>query len=809
MLAGCEQSKPPAPPAPPKPAPAPAARKPPVLAPGPEFLLFDQGGKTCSNEDLLGNFWVADFIFTKCTGVCVGMTSSMGVLRAEMLKKPEFKDVRCVSFSVDPQTDTPAVLSTYAATNGAAVTGWTFLTGTRDAVWKVCKEGMKLPVEEAPAGSASMPIVHSQQFVLVDREGWIRGYYDGLTAEGRTALLADLALAAAEPPARKVLYPEDVANPPWLKERAARQIADAGKLEAFHDFHFTDQVASSGITFHHHVVDDAAKLFKKNHYDHGTGMAVADVDGDGRLDVFFVNQLGRSELWVNRGSGRFEDFTAASGISQGDRIGVAASFADIDNDGDPDLMLTSVRGGNLLYENAGGGKFTDITAKAGVGYVGHSAAAVFFDFDRDGLLDLWLCNVGVFTTEKRGRGGYYVGVEDGFAGHLKAERLDASILYRNMGGNVFKDVTHDLQVVDLGWNGDATVMDGNGDGLPDLYMLNMQGPDEYYENVDGKFFAKKSRAVFPATPFGSMGAEVLDYNGDGLLDVFVVDMHTDMAPADGMPPDREKEKIPINQMFPKSILHTDAPLVRGNALFRNQGGGHYQEVSDEAGAETYWPWGISAGDLNADGFEDVFVTAGMGYPFRYAINSVLLNQAGRKFADAEFILGVEPRRGGRTCMPWFELNCGGADKGHRAAPKDYQGRAIVWGSLSTRSSVIFDIDDDGDLDIVTSEHNDVPQVLISDLTDRRAVHFLKVRLTGSKSNRSGIGATVTVKVGERRLVQANDGKSGYLAQSDYPLYFGLGDPDHADSIEVLWPSGARTTMPGPIKCNTLVKIEEK
>lgn len=160
-------------------------------------------------------------------------------------------------------------------------------------------------------------------------------------------------------------------------------------------------------------------------------------------------------------------------------------------------------------------------------------------------------------------------------------------------------------------------------------------------------------------------------------------------------------------------------------------------------------------------------------------------------------------------MPWFELNCGGADKGHRAAPKDYQGRAIVWGSLSTRSSVIFDIDDDGDLDIVTSEHNDVPQVLISDLTDRRAVHFLKVRLTGSKSNRSGIGATVTVKVGERRLVQANDGKSGYLAQSDYPLYFGLGDPDHADSIEVLWPSGARTTMPGPIKCNTLVKIEEK
>ena len=168
------------------------------------------------------------------------------------------------------------------------------------------------------------------------------------------------------------------------------------------------------------------------------------------------------------------------------------------------------------------------------------------------------------------------------------------------------------------------------------------------------------------------------------------------------------------------------------------------KISDRLNVETYWPWGVSVGDLNADGYEDIFVTAGMGYPFRYGINSVLLNDAGQRFYDSEFILGVEPRPGRRIQKPWFVLDCDGADKGHPLC-QGRSGRQTVMGTLSSRSSAIFDLDKDGDLDIVTNEFNDRPQVLVSNLTENRAIHFLKIKLVGAqiesrRARRAGQGS---------------------------------------------------------------------
>jgi enediyne biosynthesis protein E4 len=600
----------------------------------------------------------------------------------------------------------------------------------------------------------------------------------------------------------------------------------------YHGFQFSDQVEASGITFTYRAVDDAGRDYKAVHYDHGSGVCAADVDGDGRPDLFFVTQLGSSELWRNLGGGRFENATDAAGLRAPDAIGVGCAFADIDNDGRPDLFLSTVRHGNRLYHNEGGGKFRDITADAGVGYVGHSSGAVFFDYDGDGLLDLLVTNVGKYTSEEKGPGGYYIGYKDAFHGHTFPERDEASILYHNLGGGRFKDVSAETGFRDVSWSGDATVIDANGDGRPDVYMLNMQGPDHLWLNDGGKRFVDASAKYFPRTPWGAMGVKVFDYNGDGRLDVYVTDMHSDMftpiAPEDYTFETLKSDPTAMpDHYFPSG----KGAFVFGNALFANRGAdwarknkSPYEEVSGRAGVETYWPWGPSVDDINADGWDDILVINGMSFPYRYAPNSLLLNEGNGRFLDAAFTLGIEPCARGETQQVWFTLDCGakGKDAGSKncelcAGPdasklgcrKDGSGRYTMMASRSGRSAVILDIDGDGDLDIVTNEFNARPQVLVSDLAQRGQQHALSVRLHGTRGNRQGLGAEVTlVLADQRRVLKVFDGKSGYLSQSDLPLYFGLGKADHADHVEVRWPSGKVQTVAGPLAAGKVIEVTE-
>jgi len=604
------------------------------------------------------------------------------------------------------------------------------------------------------------------------------------------------------------------ATPKWLVQRGRqeRRLADAASV--MHDFRFKDERETSGITFKNQIVDDAGKTYKLVHYDHGSGLCAADVDGDKRPDLYFLTQLGPNELWRNLGNGRFEDITARAGIPMVDAIAVGCAFADIDNDGDADLFVTTVRHGNRLFENLGDGKFRDITAAAGVGYVGHSAGAVFFDYDRDGRLDLFVANVGKFTTETRGRGGYYVGLDDAFLGHLHPDRAEASLLYKNLGGNRFKDVTREVQLNDSSWSGDATVFDINEDGFPDLYILDMQGTNHLWLNEGGQRFRDATSTYFARKPWGGMGAKVFDANGDGRLDLFMTSMHSDMwndlAEGDWQ---GEARKADWTQVPPQMIPGGRSTLIFGNALYDNLGNGQFQEVSDSMGVETYWPWGPSVDDFNADGYDDIFVTAGMSYPFRYGINSLLLNEHGRRFLPMEFVLGIEPRAPGALQQVWFTLECGGADRENplcqdcRHSPSmklqcrsEAAGRVAISAAPSTRSAVALDLDGDGDLDLVTNEFNAGPQVLINDLAQRHAVKFLKV------APRS-LGAQVTVILRDgRRILKVNDGKSGYLSQSDIPLYFGLGNADTIESLEVRWPNGKTKTLPGPIPAGATLDV---
>ena len=623
-------------------------------------------------------------------------------------------------------------------------------------------------------------------------------------------------VVAVEAQSPKLLYvPPEISAPPWMEDRRAGQLTAAEQFDIFHQFSFFDQIEQSGIRFRNQITEESGKHWLPIHYDHGNGIAVADVDGDGWHDLYLATQAGTNELWRNLGDGKFADITTTAGVGVAAPIGVTASFADIDNDGDPDLYATVLRAGNRLFANDGTGKFADISAQSGLDYKGHSSAALFFDYNNDGLLDVFLANVGNYTTDVATPATtynsdpqhaieyeYYIGLEDAFAGHLKPERSEQSILCKNAGGNRFVDVSAQMRLQDTSWSGDASAIDANEDGWVDLYVLNMQGHDHYYENAEGQYFTDKSRDLFPRTPWGSMGIQRFDYDNDGRIDILITDMHSDMSEDIGP----EQEKLKADMQYPEDFLLSGGRSIFGNAFYRNLGGEHFSEISDQIGVENYWPWGLSVGDLNADGYEDVFITASMNYPFRYGVNSLLLNDRGQTFLDAEFVLGVEPRR--QTAKPWFALDCAGADRGHlRCAGQ--QGHVEVWGALGSRSSVIFDLDGDGDLDIVTNEFNGPPQVLISDLSDKKDLRFLKIDLAGVRSNRDGLGAIVQVKAGAHTYTQVRDGKSGYLSQSVLPLYFGLDDAEVVDAIEVRWPSGRTQIVPGPIATNAQLVIREE
>ncbi len=279
-------------------------------------------------------------------------------------------------------------------------------------------------------------------------------------------------------PIKSIYFPVGVNSSAEFEERRAAQLATRNAFGVFHEFTFTDTQPQSGISFLHRFVDDAGKDYKAAHYDHGNGIAVADVDLDGLFDVYLISQAGSSGLYRNLGDGTFEGITARAGVANADAIGVTANFADFDNDGDPDLYVTNVRSPNKLFENDGQGGFTDIAQGAGLAYNEHSSAALFFDYDRDGLLDVFVAVVGEYTSDATLKvtgtpdaensvgtaPNYFVAHRDAFGGHLIPHRQRASRVFHNDGNSRFTDVTEALGLVDESWTGDATPTDFNLDG---------------------------------------------------------------------------------------------------------------------------------------------------------------------------------------------------------------------------------------------------------------------------------------------------------------------------------------------------------
>jgi hypothetical protein len=569
---------------------------------------------------------------------------------------------------------------------------------------------------------------------------------------------------------------------------------------------FQDRAQQAGLAFRMNLLPrEQGERFRINLYDHGSGLAVGDYDNDGREDIYFLNEHGTNALYRNRGDGTFEDVTAKAGVAVGDRVSVGATFADYDNDGYADLFVTSTRGGNVLFHNRGDGTFEDVTAKAGVTHAGHSQTPVFFDFDNDGYLDLFVTNTARWTTDVFDfTGGNYEGKAS--LGDLMTSPVEYNILYHNNGNGTFTDVTASSGLRGRGWAGDVAVFDYNDDGFLDVFVPSMFGRGQLYRNNGNGTFTDVTAETLGKTSHGAIGAKVFDYDGDGRLDLFVVDMHSDMwMGLDARHTSLETAKQTEHRRF----LSPSGPTVNesepgfvqkqrqafamegknydellfGNALYHNLGGGKFEETDIEAGLETFWPWGIATGDYDNDGHEDVFITSGMGYPFYYWPNQLMMNNGNGTFRERGEALGIEPPVGG--------VNQGKNIGGKPAA-------------RSSRSAVVADFNGDGRLDIVTNNFNDRPYFFANQFPKKNYVEF---RLTGTRSNRDAIGAVIRLWAGKTVMVRQVNPAGGYLAQSSRTAHFGLGDHNSVDSVVIRWPRGLMQTVRNP-PINTLHQIKE-
>lgn len=545
---------------------------------------------------------------------------------------------------------------------------------------------------------------------------------------------------------------------------------------------FVNRAAEIGITFRtNYLPNEQGETFKANLYDHGSGLAIGDYNGDGRDDIYFVNQLGPNGLFKNKGDGTFVEVTQEAGVGLGDRICVAATFADYDNDGHQDLFVTSVRGGNLLFHNLGNGKFKDVTKEAGLTHIGHSCAACFFDYDKDGYLDLLITNTAQWTMQFDKVSKYFIGKDN--LSQTAASPIEHNILYRNNRNGTFTDVTDKAGMKGKGWGADIAVLDYDGDGFLDVIITHMFGASQLYRNNGNGSFTDVTKATLGRTSWGGMGVKPFSLENNGRLDLYIVDMHSDMWIHPQYDPARVDEKKKYITASGPSAGETDPrfrktekefsdlfqiryeDVIFGNTCFRALRTGKFEEVSDAFGLENFWPWGIATGDFDCDGSEDVFVPAGMGYPFHYWPNYLLMRDEKGRFKNRAEAAGIEPPPGGKY------------------GPQQIRGLPMA---RSSRAAATADLDGDGRLEIVVNNFNDQAYCFWNESPKQ---HYVAFKLRGIKSNRDAIGAVARLSVGSMIMTRQVNPACGYLAQSSKTLHFGLGHEASVHSLEIKWPSG--------------------
>ena len=493
----------------------------------------------------------------------------------------------------------------------------------------------------------------------------------------------------------------------------------------------------------------------------GSGGLFFDYDNDGWTDLFLVDggsladaaaaSRSHHRLYRNRGNGRFEDVTAKAGIGRAPAYGMGACAADIDNDGAIDLFVTGA-GANALYHNNGNGTFTDISAKTGIAGGPFATSCAFADVDRDGFVDLFVTNY----VDARPETNVFCGVAASntrmYCHPLNFAPL-ASVLYHNNGNGTFTDVSAKAGIAGHRSNGLGVVIgDYDDDGWPDIAVANDSLPNFLYHN-EGRGVFKEVGLVSgiavaaDGNPRAGMGIDLADYDGDGRLDLFITNHELE--------------------------THT---------LFRNLGRGLFADVTSQSGIglETlpYVGFGTVFFDYDNDGDLDLAITNG------HVVDNSGHYRPGSKSEQRKLLFRNDAghfREIGREAGPGFAIEKIG------------------------RSLIAADVDNDGSVDLLFTNNGDAPDLLRN--TSGRGNNALLVRLVGTRSNRSAVGARLALTAGAIAQVREVKAGSSYLGQSDLRQHFGLGQAAHVDRLEIRWPSG-QTEVLTSLPTNQILTITE-
>lgn len=534
----------------------------------------------------------------------------------------------------------------------------------------------------------------------------------------------------------------------------------------------------SGILFKNSLEENEdANVLKYSYFYNGGGVAIGDINNDGLQDILFTGNMVPTRLYLNKDNFEFEDITKSSGIASAQGWCTGATIVDINGDGNADIYICrsadriSFRRKNLLYINNGKGQFSEQADKYGLADQGYSSQAAFFDYDKDGDLDMFLINHSLQQYANEGL--------ENPALRKNQQPMFANKLYRNDKGhysNVSQQAGITSNVLTFGLG--LAISDLNNDGWPDVYVSNdFNEPDYLFiNNKNGSFTEQLSECMDEVSLF-SMGSDAADFNNDGLTDLLTLDMLQDDNRGQKM--HNGAENFDKFQMLYKNGFYYQSSR---NMLHINNGDGTFSETGQMSGiAATDWSWSALFCDYDNDGFKDLFVSNGYVKDYtnmdfiKYSIDRTVRERKGGKNESLLEYISKMPAIVKQNYL--FKNN------GNTSFTRNNREWGLQEENVSSGAAYA-DLDNDGDMDLVISNINEEAGIYRN---NNSAGHYLKIKLKGNADNSYGIGAKIKLYCGKDVFYQEQSPVRGFQSSVDPVINFGLGGYEQVDSIVIIWP----------------------